>query len=172
MARSTSSPGIAGDAPAPVAHGVGQRPLVLNLLISLRPGQWSKNLLVFAGLLFGQRLFDAAAVGRAIAAFAIFCALSGVVYLINDVADRDHDRQHPLKSRRPIASGALGVRAASVAALLLGAAALGAALVLGPEFAAVAAAYVILLALYSAVLKHVVILDVLTVAIGFVLRAV
>src|SRR5437660_129229 len=140
MARSTSSPGIAADAPAP--QGVRRRPLVLNLLIALRPGQWTKNLLVFAGLLFGQRLFDATAVSRAIIAFGIFCALSGVVYLINDIADREHDRQHPLKSRRPIASGAISIAAAGTAAAVIGTAALAGALALSGPFAAVAAAYV------------------------------
>ena len=102
----------------------------------------------------------------------MFCALSGVVYLINDIADRDSDRQHPLKSRRPIASGAISVGlAAGVAAILLLGALLAAMMISG-RFAAVAITYVTLLALYSAVLKHMVILDVLTIAIGFVLRAV
>src|SRR5438132_13136172 len=109
MARSTSSPGIAAAAsePAPQVREVRRRSPGLNLLISLRPGQWTKNLLVFAGLLFGLRLFDVVAVVRASVAFAVFCALSGVVYLVNDVVDRESDRRHPLKARRPIASGAL-----------------------------------------------------------------
>src|ERR1019366_9161659 len=112
MARSTSSPGIAGSAPEPGRPGnraleVRQRSVLLNLIISMRPDQWTKNLLVFAGLLFGYRLLDKVAAERALAAFAVFCALSGVVYLINDIADRESDRQHPLKSRRPIASGAI-----------------------------------------------------------------
>ncbi len=171
MARSTTSPGIAAEPAAPFAPA-RRRPFVLNLLISLRPGQWTKNLLVFAGLLFGQRLFDPRSVGAALAAFAIFCALSGVVYVVNDVIDRDSDRQHPLKSRRPIASGALPVSAALAAAAVLAVAALGAAVTLGWPFTATAAAYVGLFALYSAVLKHIVIIDVLTIAIGFVLRAV
>src|SRR5438552_14854720 len=172
MARSTSSPGIAAKAPAQVAPGARPRPLVLSLLLSLRPDQWTKNLLVFAGLLFGQRLFDPKAVGEAVAAFAIFCALSGVVYLFNDVVDRESDRQHPLKSRRPIASGAVSVPLALGTAAALGAAALAASFALGLRFAAVAIAYVALLALYSVVLKHRVIIDVLTIAVGFVLRAV
>ena len=143
-----------------------------RLFLSLRPGQWTKNLLVFAGLLFGMRLFDQRAVGRALAAFAIFCALSGVVYLLNDVLDRDRDRRHPLKSRRPIASGAVSAGTALTTAAALGAAALTAAWFLGWTFAAVAAAYVGLLTLYSAFLKNIVIIDVLTIAAGFVLRAV
>jgi len=146
--------------------------LAVNLLISLRPGQWAKNLLVFAGLLFGLRLLDLTAVVRACAAFAIFCLLSGVVYLINDIADRDTDRQHPLKAQRPIASGALPVPTAATAAIVLGVVALTAAFALGPRFFIVAAFYLALLGLYSGLLKHIVIIDVLTVAVGFVLRAV
>jgi heme O synthase-like polyprenyltransferase len=80
----------------------------LNLLISLRPGQWTKNLFVFAALVFAQRLTDPAGVVKAAAAFVVFCALSSTVYLINDVLDREQDRRHPLKANRPIASGAIG----------------------------------------------------------------
>ena len=103
------------------ANEVSERPVVLNLLLSTRPGQWTKNLLVFAGVLFGRKLFDPRAVADAFAAFAIFCALSGAVYLFNDIADRDADRQHPLKRRRPIASGAVPLKLAGGAAALLGA---------------------------------------------------
>src|ERR1043165_5127538 len=80
---------------------------VRNLVRSLRLSQWTKNLIIFGGLLFGQRLFDLHSVVYASAAFIVFCALSGVVYLLNDVADREADRRHPLKRQRPIASGAL-----------------------------------------------------------------
>ncbi|OLC45034.1 MAG: hypothetical protein AUH43_17255 [Acidobacteria bacterium 13_1_40CM_65_14] len=144
----------------------------MNLLNALRPGQWTKNLLVFAGLLFGMQLFVPSAVLRALAAFAIFCGLSGVVYLLNDILDRDSDRRHPLKSKRPIASGALSVHAATVSAIAIGALALAGSVALGWTFALVAAAYLGLQALYSTSLKHVVIIDVLTLSFGFVLRAV
>ena len=148
------------------------RPMALSLVLSLRPSQWTKNLIIFGGLLFGQRLLDPSAVLHALAAFAIFCALSGVVYLINDVADREADRRHPVKQHRPIASGAVTVPAALALAVGLGGAALGAAFWLSPLFGIVSASYLGLLALYSGVLKHVVIMDVLTIAVGFVLRAV
>ncbi len=141
------------------------------LLISLRPEQWTKNLFLFAGVLFGARLLDVAALARATAAFAVFCALSGVVYLFNDIADREGDQRHPLKRLRPIASGRLSVRTAFAAALTLGIVALAAALWLSPTFALLAATYVALLVVYSVVLKHLVIIDVLTIAAGFVLRA-
>ncbi|HTL02446.1 MAG TPA: decaprenyl-phosphate phosphoribosyltransferase [Vicinamibacterales bacterium] len=139
---------------------------------SLRPRQWTKNLFVFGALVFAQKLGDGAAVTKAVVAFVVFCALSGVVYLINDVLDREQDRRHPLKAKRPIASGALSASAAVVAAVVLGAAALAAAFALGPSFLAVATAYLLLQLTYSALLKHIVILDVLTIAAGFTLRAV
>ncbi len=157
------------DTPAAEVSG---RPVLLNLFLSLRPSQWTKNLLVFAGVLFGRRLFEPTAVGRSLAAFVIFCGLSGVVYLLNDVLDRDRDRRHPLKSRRPIASGALPASTALAAAGAIGVAALAASLLLSWQFAAVGASYVALLALYSGPLKNIVIIDVLTIAVGFVLRAV
>ena len=169
MARSSSSPVAAPGTATDAAPG---RSLALLLLFSLRPAQWSKNLVVFAGLLFGRRLLDGGAVLAAIGAFTVFCALSGVVYLVNDVADRESDRQHPLKARRPIASGALPVSVAIAAAIVLGAAGLAGAVTIGRPFAAVAAAYLMLQLAYSGPLKHIVIIDVLTIAIGFVLRAV
>jgi 4-hydroxybenzoate polyprenyltransferase len=144
----------------------------LNLLIAVRPGQWTKNLLVFAGLLFGLQLFVAGAVAHAVAAFVIFCALSGAVYLMNDIGDRAIDRLHPLKARRPVASGALSVPTAAVAGVALATGGFAASAALGWKFAAVAGAYLVLQALYSVALKHVVIIDVLTIAGGFVLRAV
>jgi 4-hydroxybenzoate polyprenyltransferase len=169
MARSTSSPVTA---PGTAVNAVPGRSLARHLLISLRPGQWSKNLVVFAGLLFGRKLFEAAAVVDAVSAFAVFCVLSGVVYLVNDIVDRRSDRQHPLKAQRPIASGVLPVSVGVAAALVLGAGGLAAAFAIGRAFAGVAATYLALQMLYSATLKHVVIIDVLTIAIGFVLRAV
>ena len=154
------------------AGGVSERPLALNLLLSTRPGQWTKNLLVFAGVLFGRKLFDPRAVADACAAFAIFCALSGAVYLLNDIADRDADRQHPLKRRRPVASGAVSLKVAAGTAAFLGAVGLAAAFRLSAAFGVVAASYLVLQAAYTQILKNIVILDVLAIAIGFVLRAV
>jgi 4-hydroxybenzoate polyprenyltransferase len=152
----------------------GRRPadrsFAANLIVSIRPGEWTKNLFVFAGLLFGQRLTDPSALGRSLAAFTIFCGLAGVVYLINDVADRETDRQHPRKQRRPIASGALSPAAALASAGVLAATALGSAWLLGRAFGLIATTYLLLLVLYSGPLKHIVIIDVLTIAVGFVLR--
>jgi 4-hydroxybenzoate polyprenyltransferase len=142
------------------------------LATSLRPQQWAKNFLLFAGLLFGGRLLEPAAVLKAIAAFAVFCALSSAIYLVNDIWDRDADRRHPLKQKRPIASGEIGVRLAGWSAAILIAGATAAAWVLNSVFGAIATGYVLLLLLYSTTLKHIVILDVLAIAGGFVLRAV
>jgi 4-hydroxybenzoate polyprenyltransferase len=172
MARHTVPHAIDRAGPDPAGDSARARPRVVSLLLALRPAQWTKNLIIFAGLIFGQRLFDGSAVLTSLAAFAIFCALSGVVYLINDVMDREADRQHPLKRHRPIASGQVPVGLAIGTAVGLGVMALAAAFTLRFEFGLVSSAYVSLLALYSGPLKHVVIIDVLTIAIGFVLRAV
>jgi 4-hydroxybenzoate polyprenyltransferase len=171
MARHTVPHAIDRPGPDPAGDSARPRPLAVNLLLSLRPAQWTKNLIIFAGLIFGGRLLEPEAVVTSVAAFVIFCALSGVVYLINDVMDRAADRQHPLKRHRPIASGQVPVALALGTAGLLGVSALASAFALRIEFGVVSAAYLALLALYSGPLKHVVIIDVLTIAIGFVLRA-
>jgi 4-hydroxybenzoate polyprenyltransferase len=149
----------------------GPLPLAAAVLRSLRPRQWVKNLFVFAALIFSQNLFTPL-VWPAVQAFAIFCALSGAVYLVNDVADVEKDRLHPVKRRRPVASGALPRGAAAAIAVVLLAGSLAFAFRLAPRFGVIALAYGALLVAYSVWLKHLVILDVLTVAVGFVLRAV
>ena len=173
---------IARPSPSPAAHQThavnstlesdAARASTFRLLfLSLRPEQWTKNLFVFAGALFGGHLLDVPAMLRAVAAFAVFCALSGVVYIFNDLADRAADQRHPLKRLRPIASGRLSSSTAAIAATILGAVSLVAALLLTPMFALLSATYLVLLVLYSLVLKHLVIIDALTIAAGFVLRA-
>ena len=144
----------------------------MSVLVSLRPEQWTKNFIVFAALIFARRLLDPAAVALALAAFLTFCGLSGAVYLFNDVSDRESDRRHPLKSRRPIASGVLSAETALGWAAALTGAGLGLAFWLQPGFGWTAFAYVVLQAAYSRWLKHIVILDVMAIAAGFVLRAV
>ena len=142
------------------------------LLVSVRPEQWTKNLLVLAGVVFGGRLLEPPAVAIALAAFAIFCSLSGAVYLFNDVADRGADQNHPLKRERPIASGQLPATSAVTAGVVLGIAGVATAFSIGTQFGIVAAAYLAAQVLYSFGLKHVVIVDVLMIAAGFVLRAI
>lgn len=153
-------------------HSGTPRPSVAaSLFLALRPAQWTKNLIVFAALIFGQRLLDGEAVLRSVVAFLAFCALSGVVYLLNDVVDREADRQHPLKRLRPIAAGDLSVTAALVSGAVLLVGALTASALLGGVFLAHAVTYVALQVAYTLGLKRQVILDVLSIALGFVVRA-
>jgi 4-hydroxybenzoate polyprenyltransferase len=127
---------------------------------------------VFAALAFSKHLFERGPLLRSLLAFALFCALSGAVYLLNDVADVERDRLHPVKRRRPVASGDLAVRTAVLVAAGLGLAALGGSWLLGPAFLICAGCYLVLNLLYSFWLKEVVIVDVLAVSLGFVIRAV
>jgi 4-hydroxybenzoate polyprenyltransferase len=146
--------------------------LARALLRELRPKQWTKNLLVFAGLVFSMRLFDLGAVAKATGAFLIFCAISSAAYVINDLADLERDRQHPIKRRRPIASGVLPVGVARVAVAALLGVSLPLAFLLSWQFALVGITYFAVVLVYSFGLKHVVLLDVFAIATGFVLRAV
>jgi 4-hydroxybenzoate polyprenyltransferase len=164
-------PSAQGGPPSRFAGRRDKPPRFLNLLISLRPGQWTKNLFVFAALVFAERLHDADAVTRAVVAFAVFCALSSAIYLVNDVFDREQDQRHPIKKDRPIASGAIAASLALTVAAVLAVVALVTAFALGPAFFRIAAAYVVLLSFYSLSLKHIVIVDVLTIAAGFTMRA-
>src|SRR6266446_3021847 len=157
--------------PADRRRATGPGTLVA-IVQTMRPRQWVKNLVVFGALLFSRRFTDGDAVLRAVAAFAMFCAASGGVYIVNDLFDAERDRHHPEKSRRPIASGALGVAAAIVAATLLLTGSLMAGFTLSPPFGAVVLIYVVLNLAHSLWLKEVVILDVMVIAAGFVLRAV
>jgi len=140
-------------------------------LVAMRPRQWPKNLLVFAGLVFAAKLGDASRWAEVVAAFAAYCAISSSAYLVNDVRDRDDDRQHPVKRARPIARGELSVRAALVLAAVLAALALGLTGALGLASVAFLLAFAALQAGYTLALKHVVLLDVLTIAALFVIRA-
>jgi 4-hydroxybenzoate polyprenyltransferase len=149
----------------------GRRSTWAAVAVAVRPRQWTKNVFVLAALVFAQKLAEPVATGRALLAFAIFCLLSSVVYLVNDMADRDADRRHPVKRRRPIAAGELSIGAASALAVALGVGALALALPLGRGFTAVASLYLLLQLAYSHGLKRVVILDVMVVAAGFLVRA-
>jgi 4-hydroxybenzoate polyprenyltransferase len=141
-----------------------------DLLRSMRPAQWIKNFFLFAAPIFGGALVHGPALLRTTAGFAVFCALSSALYLVNDVLDADEDRVHPRKSKRPIAAGRLAPGAALAAAAVLAAAGLAGAAFLKSPFFTAAAAYVLLQLAYSWRLKHVVIVDVFVIAAGFVLR--
>ncbi len=159
------------------AGGAAVRPRGLSetargLLRGMRPRQWPKNAVVLVGLVFARELDEPLQVVRAVLATLLFCLLSGAVYLVNDLLDVEKDRLHPVKRSRPLACGQLTSTAATIAVVVMLSGCLVAALVLSPPFAAVAAGYLTLQAIYVTVLKHAVILDVLALAGGFVLRAV
>jgi 4-hydroxybenzoate polyprenyltransferase len=139
---------------------------------SLRPYQWVKNGLLFAGVLFSGHLAEGPALARAVEGFVAFSLLSGVVYLFNDLRDVGADRLHPKKRQRPLASGALSPRAAWAGLAVVLAAAAVLAVHLGPRFVLTAAAFLGLNLAYSLGLRHVVLVDVMTIAAGFVLRAI
>jgi len=145
---------------------------VRGFLESLRPRQWTKNLVLFAGVIFSQTVSERESVLRAVAGCLIFCLASGAIYVLNDLADAELDRQHPHKRNRPIPSGRLPAPAAARLAALLALGCLGAAVALGPSFAIVTGLFLLLNIAYTHVLKRVVILDVTSIAFSFVLRAV
>jgi 4-hydroxybenzoate polyprenyltransferase len=153
------------EAPAPSSPG-------RVLLTALRPAHWLKNVALLAAPLFAQKLFHPKALAAALTAVVAFCALASAAYLANDVADRERDRHHHDKRRRPVAAGLLSVRRALVTSAGLAVVGVGLAVALGPGFVACALGYLALQMLYTLWLKHVVIVDVFAVAAGFVLRVV
>jgi len=148
--------------------------LIRAVALSVRPQQWVKNLIIFAALVFAHKLGDVDALLRVVAAFGVFCMVSGGNYVLNDLIDVEKDRLHPRKKNRPIASGALPLPVAAVLVVLFegGAVALGFILDPGGLLGFVVAGYLVLMAAYSLWLKRVVILDVFVIASGFVVRVV
>ncbi len=140
------------------------------LLKTMRPRQWTKNVFLFAALIFDQKLFHLTAALHTAFGFVLFCLISSVVYILNDLIDIEADRQHPEKRKRPLPSGELSVTVAIPATVLLTLVTLLLSYYLAPAFAAVILAYFILMLAYSVWLKHIPILDVLVIAAGFVLR--
>ena len=143
----------------------------MPFLRALRPHQWTKNLLVFAALLFSKHLFELEPFLRALLAFGIFCGLAGAVYLWNDIADIEQDRLHPKKKNRPIAAGELSIAAATTGAVALVAGTLALAFWMDSRLGVCSLVYLVLNLGYSFGFKHMVIVDVLTLSMGFVLRA-
>lgn len=152
-------------------EGPGRLAVFPGLVAATRPKQWTKNLLVYFGLIFALKLFDPRLFAAATAGFVVFCAVSGAVYLVNDLVDVEKDRQHPLKRRRPLAAGVVRPGQALALALLLVVVALPVAFALRPLFGLLALGYLALMLAYSFLLKHVVLIDVFAVAAGFVIRA-
>jgi 4-hydroxybenzoate polyprenyltransferase len=146
--------------------------MIRDILKSLRPQQWIKNFFIFAPLLFSRNFLDKALLLQTALAFVSFALISGAHYIFNDLRDVEEDRLHPLKSKRPLASGRLSKGPAVAALAASGAAGFGLAAAINPPFLFVTAAYFLLQTVYSLWLKHVVILDIFIVAAGFVIRVV
>jgi 4-hydroxybenzoate polyprenyltransferase len=142
------------------------------LIKSMRPRQWAKNVFLLAAIVFDRQLTNPTAMARTMAGLIIFCLLSSTVYLLNDIADIEADRNHPLKRLRPIASGALPLNAAIFASVLLMLISLPAAYLLSPRFAIIAIIYFLLNLAYSKYLKHVPLIDVMVLAAFYVIRVV
>lgn len=163
------------DRPIPVTQLPGTAwDQLRGLFITMRPTQWTKNGILFAGLVFSDNrlLLEPIPLLKSLGGFVVFCLLSSAVYLMNDLADIEKDRAHPVKRARPLPAGRLSVRVAQVACAVLLLAMVPAAFALNPLFGGVALAYLGNNVLYNLKLKHVVLLDVFSIAAGFVLRAV
>lgn len=165
------SPAPEGAAPPPDAHVLPTTTLVL-FLREMRVRQWSKNLVLFAALIFSKNLLEVPMLLRSLVAFAVFCLLSGVVYTVNDLLDLEADRSHEAKRRRPLASGRLRVRTAVAGGLLVVIAALAGSTLLGPRFFLISVGFLAFNLAYSLVLKNIVIVDVISISISFLIRAI
>lgn len=144
--------------------------MIVALLKTMRPRQWTKNVFVFAALIFDEKLFNPHYVAQTVVGFILLCLTSGTVYIINDLADIDEDRNHPQKRHRPLPSGQLNVGAAIAAAVIIPLVVLPLGFALDPALGAILTGYLLLQIAYSFWLKHLVIIDVLIVASGFLLR--
>ena len=144
--------------------------MIKAIIKTMRPKQWSKNVVVFAALVFDRQLTNWTSLLSAAAGFFIFCLISSAVYVINDIVDVEADRQHPDKKNRPIASGKLPIPIAILLVVILILISFPAAFFLSPMFAAIGIGYFVMNLAYSFGLKHVALVDVLIIAAGFVLR--
>jgi 4-hydroxybenzoate polyprenyltransferase len=151
----------------PIAQLMGT---ILSLLETMRPKQWVKNLFIFGPLVFDGKLFHSEPLSATLLGFVLLCFISSTVYIINDLVDVEKDRRHPIKKNRPLASGRLPKEVALVVALLLPLMTLSLSFWLKGEFGLILASYLLLQIAYSFFLKNMVIVDVLTIAVGFVLR--
>ncbi len=142
----------------------------IALIKTMRPSQWTKNLVIFVPLVFDEKLFQIEPLTRTLIGFVMLCLISGAVYLINDLVDIEKDRQHPTKRNRPLASGQLSKSVATAAAILIPAVVLPLSFLLDPAFGLILTGYLVLQIAYSYWLKNMVIIDVLVIAAGFVLR--
>lgn len=146
--------------------------MLKEIIISMRPKQWYKNLILFVGIVFSMNLLNIQMWINVISAFIIFCMLSGSEYIINDIIDIEKDRKHPKKCKRPIASGELKTSHALLFTITLAIIGGGGAYLINTHFIAISISYFLLIIFYSLFLKHIIIVDFLVISIGFVIRAV
>jgi len=146
--------------------------MINDIIMSMRPKQWYKNFVLFAGIIYSVNLFHIYMWITVFFSFIIFCMLSGSEYIINDIMDKERDRIHPKKCNRPIASGKLRISHALIFVAFMLSAALVGAYLINTQFLEISLAYFILIIFYSSFLKHIAIVDVLTISVGFVLRAI
>jgi len=151
-------------------EGNGGIHVITGLIRTMRPKQWTKNVFVFAALVFDRKLFVPLLFAKTIIAFILLCMISSTVYLINDLVDIEKDRQHPRKRQRPLPSGQLKPGVAIAAAVVIPAICLPLSFLLNFYFGLIATGYLLVMIAYSFWLKNMVIIDVLTIATGFVLR--
>ena len=144
----------------------------MKFLQIMRPLHWTKNMFVFAALVFGQKLYVPLALGRAIGGFFCFCLAASAVYILNDIIDRQRDRLHPEKCKRPIAAGSVTIGSAVVISALCAAVAIIGSFILAQAFAIIILTYIGLMILYSLLLRRIMILDCVVISIGFCLRAI
>ena len=144
----------------------------MKLLQIMRPQHWAKNVFVFAALIFGQKIIDPLAVGRAVGGFFCFCLAASAIYIFNDIIDRKADGLHPEKRKRPIAAGNVGIGSAMAVSALCAAAAIIGSFLLARSFAIVILAYIVLMILYSLLFKRMMIMDCVIISTGFCLRAI
>lgn len=148
------------------------RSLPIAMIVAMRPRQWAKNVLVFAAPLAAGQLFQADIFWPSIGAFVMFCLISSATYLVNDTKDRDSDREHPTKYKRPIAAGEIPVPLAISLAAVLAGVSLAGSFLIAPALAGVVLAYAIFTLSYSLLLKHEPVIELVLLAMGFLLRAV
>jgi 4-hydroxybenzoate polyprenyltransferase len=144
--------------------------MLSSILKTMRPKQWTKNVFIFAGLVFDGQLLEFDPLIQTLFGFILLCFASSTVYIINDIADIEQDRQHPKKKDRPLPSGKLSIRSAALSAAVIGILTLAVSFYLNSLFGTLVLTYIIMNLLYSLRLKHVPIIDVLFIASGFVLR--
>ncbi|MEW6014093.1 MAG: decaprenyl-phosphate phosphoribosyltransferase [Candidatus Zixiibacteriota bacterium] len=145
--------------------------MISDIIKLIRPSHWVKNGVVLAGLIFAGKAETPPLLQNALLAFVAFCLLSSAVYVFNDLVDRKRDQMHPLKKNRPIASGKVSSATAVIVAVILAGGGVALALVISQAFLTVALAFLTLNIFYTVILKNIVIIDVMTIAAGFVLRA-